>query len=64
MVAVRLDRDQHGYGEQRSPDAHTKLQKMSPMKMATSFVRAVRLVSQGVSSHPSMLVMTSEIPAT
>ena len=34
------------------------------MKMATSLVRAVRLVSHGVSSHPSMLVITSETPAT
>ena len=34
------------------------------MKTATSLVRAVRLVSHGVSSHPSRLVMTSEMPAT
>src|SRR5688500_5556434 len=41
-----------------------KVQKISPMKTATSLVRAVRLVSHGVSTHPSRLVMTSEIPET
>src|SRR6185503_6244616 len=42
----------------------TKLQKISPMKIATSLVRAVRLVSQGVNSQPSTLVIASEIPDT
>src|SRR6185503_7000240 len=42
----------------------TKLQKIRPMNMATSLVRAARLVSQGVSSHPSRLVMTTDTPAT
>jgi hypothetical protein len=32
--------------------------------MATSLVRAARLVSHGVSNHPSMLVMTTDTPAT
>ena len=40
----------------------TKLQKIRPTKTATSFVRAVRLVSHGVSSQPSRLVMASEMP--
>ena len=40
----------------------TKLQKIRPTKTATSLVRAVRLVSHGVSSQPSRLVMASEMP--
>jgi hypothetical protein len=43
---------------------HRKVHTMSAMKMATSLVRAVRLVSHGVSSHPSMLVMISDTPDT
>ena len=42
----------------------TKLQKIRPMNMATSFVRAARLVSHGVSNHPSRLVITTDTPAT
>ena len=42
----------------------TKVQKISPTKTATSLVRAVRLVSHGVNSHPSTLVIASEMPAT
>ncbi len=42
----------------------TKLQKIRPMKIATSFVRAVRLVSHGVSSQPSRLVIASDAPET
>src|SRR4051812_17453956 len=42
----------------------TKLQKISPTKIATSLVRAVRLVSQGVSSQPSTLVIASDTAET
>ena len=42
----------------------TKVQKIKPTNIAISFVRAVRLVSHGVISHPSSDVMTSEMPDT
>ena len=42
----------------------TNPQKISPTKTATSLVRAARLVSHGVRTQPSMLVITIEIPAT
>lgn len=33
------------------------------MNIATSLVRAARLVSHGVSNHPSRLVMRTDTPA-
>src|SRR4051812_6125610 len=42
----------------------TKLQKMRPTNIATSLVRAVRLVSHGVSNQPSRLVIASDTAET
>ena len=42
----------------------TQPQKSSPMKIATAFMRAARLVSHGVSRNPSRLVITSATPDT
>src|SRR5437868_12850407 len=44
--------------------SHTQPQNRRPTKTATAFIREARLVSHGVSSRPSTLVIRSETPET
>jgi len=61
---VRDDGVREGLGVDIGPSEDTPLWRAFLQGLVARGLRGVRLVSQGVSSHPSMLVMTSEIPAT
>ena len=64
VIADRLDDHQHRHREQHAPDFPDPAPEEQTDEIATAFIRAARLVSQGVSRKPSSVVITSATPAT